>query len=51
MPDADYWAATLLHEILHNLGYQHPQSKEDFITENEKIASAIADLVGCVNAT
>lgn len=31
--DVDYWSATLLHEILHNLGYEHPQPKGDFITE------------------
>lgn len=31
--DVDYWAATLVHEILHNLGYNHPQAKGDFITE------------------
>lgn len=31
--DVDYWAATLAHEILHNLGYDHPQGKGDFITE------------------
>lgn len=31
--DVDYWKATLVHEILHNLGYNHPQEKGDFITE------------------
>lgn len=31
--DVDYWAATLVHEIFHNLGYDHPQAKGDFITE------------------
>jgi hypothetical protein len=31
--DVDYWAATLVHEIFHNLGYDHPQNRGDFITE------------------
>lgn len=31
--DVDCWAATLVHEILHNLGYDHLQAKGDFITD------------------
>lgn len=32
--DIDYWAGVMMHEILHNLGYNHPRGYEgSFITE------------------